>query len=255
MGTIIVVANSKGGTGKTTISRELAYQLSEENTVTAIDFDPQASLTRSFREVEPTAYISDCLRQRGAIKASDARTTISPTLSLIAGDPESQAIDLFWALNKEQAKRFSPLIKGLSQDVDFVVIDTVGTASHLTKGALLGADMLIVPVRPEGYDIDALSLFEARIKEVQEERAQPLQKIGLVLFGYADYYDPHAQVKAQLETHCKQMGFRMLQPIGHSKQVGAAALAGGRVGEWSRSSPRAVEFTQLAKEIRTWAKR
>ena len=54
MGVKVVVANQKGGTGKTTSTILLSYLLSREGLrVLAVDFDPQACLTISLRAGGP----------------------------------------------------------------------------------------------------------------------------------------------------------------------------------------------------------
>lgn len=132
---VIVLANVKGGPGKTTMAIHLADFLSSiGGRVLLVDADPQQSLVKWNR-------------------ASDGNLRVP-----VFANTETH-------VHKEISK--------ILPDYDYVVVDTPPSAlakSDITKSALLVADLAIVPITPSVLDIwEAVSILEL-IEEVNESR-------------------------------------------------------------------------------------
>ncbi|WP_315971467.1 AAA family ATPase [Campylobacter helveticus] len=117
---IFVVANEKGGSGKTTLSINLANYLARENKITLIDADPQKSTevfsnNRSDSELAP--LFSNIFKTGSALK---------------------DEIDI----QKKQN--------------DHLVIDTGGRDSKEMRIAMIKADYLIIPTIPSQLDVAVL---------------------------------------------------------------------------------------------------
>lgn len=114
----IVVTNQKGGSGKTTVARNLAVAMGgDETAVAVLDLDPQGSLT------------SWCNRRE-----ADAPALVATT----AGELEAVRAKLEAA------------------GVDLLVVDTPPSVHGWIAGILRQADLVLVPVRPSPDDLDAL---------------------------------------------------------------------------------------------------
>lgn len=114
---IIVVANQKGGVGKTTLTGHLAVQASLSGKTAIMDTDPQASLSDwwNAREAENPAFVSTSI---------DAM------------------IDAITELRNSGIK--------------YLLIDTPPAVSETIHKVVSHADMVVIPTRPGPHDLRAV---------------------------------------------------------------------------------------------------
>jgi len=131
---IIVVANSKGGVGKSTLSVHLATWLHEQgHSVILADCDMQHSSSEWAREAAP-----------------EMRTVRLSTPDDILDQ-----------------------LPQLSQEADFVVADGPGSNTETSRALLLRADMAIVPCKASMLEVRALSQATKALKHAQDVRKGP----------------------------------------------------------------------------------
>lgn len=142
---IIVIANSKGGVGKSTIAVHLAVWLSEQgHRVILADCDSQNSSSGWLKEAAP-----------------DIRTER-------LGNPE-EILDSLRALN---------------QEADYVIADGPGSNSEVSRALLLRADFAFVPVKSSMLEIRALAQATKVLRQVQDLRnGGPAATIILSMVG------------------------------------------------------------------------
>ena len=162
MGIRIVVANQKGGTGKTTSTIILSYLLSKAGLkVLAVDFDPQACLTTSLG-LKADNGVAEALEM--LIREYDAKRVedVNPGELVDAKDyvvvakfldgnfdvlPSSKDLGVVERrLNEtfEGERMLSWLLDGLNYDV--TIIDTKPSIDALLRNALVAGDYVLVPV-------------------------------------------------------------------------------------------------------------
>jgi chromosome partitioning protein len=148
---IIVLANEKGGSGKTTTAMHVIVALLQAGQkVAAIDIDSrQLSLSR---------YIEN----RRAWSKKSKLSLVLPELHSIAR-ANGRSIDENEA---EEFSRFATAISAVEQHNDFVVVDTPATDSYLMRLAHAMADTLITPLNDSFVDIDVLGRIDAESYEV-----------------------------------------------------------------------------------------
>ncbi len=141
-GHILVIGNEKGGSGKTTTSMHLIVALLRLGfKVGSMDIDArQRSLTR---------YIEN----RKATMASEATSLPLPAHVVINRSPllttaESEA---------DERERFTRALARLLINCDFVVIDSPGSDTYLSRLAHSYADTVITPVNDSFVDLDVLA--------------------------------------------------------------------------------------------------
>ena len=139
---IIVVGNEKGGAGKTTTTMHLvSYLMNLGFKVSSIDTD--------VRQRSLTSYIENRQNTR-----KNKKLEISIPNHFVA--KESDAIDIN-AKNLRESEMFSDLIQRASYETDFIVIDTPGSNTNLSRIAHTKADTIITPINDSFVDLDVLA--------------------------------------------------------------------------------------------------
>ena len=129
MTTIISILNQKGGSGKTTISSNLAHAIAlNGHKILLVDSDPQGSL-RDWNEASG-----------------------GELLPVIALDRETLPKDL----------------KAVSDGYDFVIIDGAPQIAKMSVAAVKASNLVLIPVQPSPYDIWACADLVDIIKARQE---------------------------------------------------------------------------------------
>jgi chromosome partitioning protein len=112
--TIISILNQKGGSGKTTITTNLAYALSKDNyKVLIVDSDPQGSARDWNNETEGS---------------------VIPVVGLDRPSLEND-------------------IKAITGNYDYILIDGAPQLSKQMASAIKVSDVILIPVQPSPYDI------------------------------------------------------------------------------------------------------
>jgi chromosome partitioning protein len=141
---IVVFGNEKGGSGKTTAAMHVAVALARmEKRVAVIDLDVrQRSFTRQ-------------LENRSAWAAKSGRLLAMPEQLTV---PVSSAASLDTGVAEESDSFARTLDK--VETFDFVVIDTPGANTHLSRLAHAAADTLVTPLNDSFVDFDLLATVD-----------------------------------------------------------------------------------------------
>jgi len=128
---IIALLNTKGGSGKTTLSINLAHALktASQHAVTIVDSDPQGS-ARAWHEAGGKEL-----------------------LPVVKMDRPS--------LDQE--------LKAVTQTDDWVIIDGAPQVDELAAAAIRASDIVLIPVQPSPFDIWAAKPVVDAIKERQKQ--------------------------------------------------------------------------------------
>lgn len=138
---VVVFGNEKGGSGKTTAAMHVAVALARiERRVAVIDLDVRQ---RSF---------SRQLENRCAWAAKSGKTLAMPERLAV---PVSSAASLD-AAAAEESDAFTRTLEA-AETFDFIVIDTPGANTHLSRLAHAAADTLVTPLNDSFVDFDLLA--------------------------------------------------------------------------------------------------
>ncbi len=144
-GYVIVVGNEKGGAGKTTSTMHLIASLLKLGfKVASVDTDHrQASLSRYLENRNQTIEKNNL-----SLAVPTHYRTSSSTKSNIADIEKEEQQQLLGIINKER------------DQVDFIVIDTPGSNSNLSRFAHSYADTIVTPINDSFVDLDLLALVD-----------------------------------------------------------------------------------------------
>lgn len=164
---IVAVCNQKGGVAKTTTCVNLAAGLAEAGArVLVVDLDAQGNATRSLGVTQAVrgAYeflCGDAGKADAAVESALLGVMVipaTPTLHLSELEPAVAAIST------------SDLRRRLTADdlpADIILIDCPPTLGVLSINAISAADLILIPVTPTAYGIDALDKTSRTIGELR----------------------------------------------------------------------------------------
>jgi chromosome partitioning protein len=215
---VLVVANQKGGVGKTTTAINLGTALAAVGEPTLVlDLDPQGNastglgIPRSERNL--TSY--DVLMGDAGIREAIMPTRI-PRLSIVTSTVDLSGAELE-LINKPRRNHI--LKEALteysahgSSDFSYVLIDCPPSLSLLTVNAMAAADAVIVPLQCEFFALEGLSQLLKTIDLVKANLNPDLDIQGIVLTMYDKRNKLSEQVEADVRANMGDKVYRTTIP-------------------------------------------
>jgi len=131
------------------------------------------------------------------------------------------------------------------KDVDIVLIDTPPGMPDLAYQAALAADLLLLPCGPSPLDLFALKEALSLGLKARAERRSKKPRIRFVPSKVL----MTTNLGRGLTSSLKDMGKKVLPPIGQRVVVAEAVARGLTVTEYAPGSPAQEEFHELAKAV------
>ncbi len=186
MGTIISIANQKGGVGKTTTAINLSACLgAAEKRTLLVDLDPQGNATSGMgidRAACPHS-VYDLLV--GSVPAPKA--VVSDVVDGVDVVPSTQdvvgaEVELVGLADRET--RLYTALQSLGGAYDFVIIDCPPSLGLLTINALVAAHAVLMPLQCEYYALEGLGQLLRVVKLVRQKLNPTLALEGILLTMY-----------------------------------------------------------------------
>jgi chromosome partitioning protein len=202
---LIVFANEKGGTGKSTTAVHSAVALTVAGKrVAAIDLDT---------------------RQRTLGRYLENRAATSRRLGIELPIPAAETFD------PAKGEDLSAMLARLGEGVDVVVVDTPGRDDPYSREAMLAADTLVTPINDSFVDLDLIGQVDPETYKVKRpsfyaelvwnSRTQRAKTTGasvdwVLLRNRLQYVEAKnmRRVGKALEELAKRVGFRVIPGLG-----------------------------------------
>jgi chromosome partitioning protein len=249
---VIAFANQKGGVAKTTTTLNLAAAFAEKgHRVLCVDMDPQGNLTMS-QGIDPDTLetsMFDVLVHDLSIREVIRKREIDIACASI--DLAGAEIAMSTKIGRERS--LTKALRTVSDDYDWVFIDTPPSLGLLTVNALTAADQVIVPVQCEYLSMRGLLQLQNTLSMIRENLNPDVQIAG-ILPTMVDTRTLHA--REALEILEENFGDRVFGArIRKTIRFAEAPVKGMSVLKYDPTGTAADAYRQLAKEVLSNGKR
>ncbi len=254
----MVVANQKGGVGKTTSTVNVAAGLAQlGQRVLVIDLDPQGNASTALdvphRRGTPSTY--DVLVDGAALTAVAQPCAELPGLDVVPAtiDLAGAEIELVSVVAREarmkKAIAAEPRIgAGSGPDrYDYVIVDCPPSLGLLTLNALVAAQEMIIPIQTEYYALEGLGQLLETVEMVKTHLNPDLDVSTILLTMYDARTRLSAGVASEVREHFGSQVLRSAIP--RSVRVSEAPSYGQTVMTYDPGSPGALSYLEAAREI------
>lgn len=255
---VIVLANQKGGVGKTTTAINLGTALAAmDERVLIIDLDPQGNastglgIDRADRAVSTydvlngEARLAACLRDTGV-----PRLSIAPSTLDLAG------LELEIADRADRAFCLRNALAGLAEDqsalpqderLTYVLVDCPPSLSLLTTNAMAAAHSVLVPLQCEFFALEGLTQLLTTVEQVRTNLNPGLTIHGIVL----TMFDQRNSLALQVVADVRQfMGDKVYETvIPRNVRVSEAPSHGKPVLLYDLKCSGSQAYLKLASEV------
>lgn len=248
-GSIIVVANQKGGVGKTTTAVSVAAALAQQSVrVLLVDSDPQANCTSGvgirLQEGQPSIY--DVLSNGVAADKVIEQTDIDNLWLLPSSlDLAGAEIELVTASSRDQQLRRA--LHDVRGDFDIILVDCPPSLGMLTINAMSAADGVVVPIQCEYYALEGLGALTRNAELIRQTLNHDLKITGFALTMYDGRTKLSEEVAEEVRRHFGDLVFQTRIP--RSVRLAEAPSYGQPITVFDPGSRGAVAYHRLASEL------
>lgn len=157
-----VITNLKGGIGKTTSTVNIGYSMAVlGKRVLLVDADPQSNLTPFFTAAH--GYTGRTIREVFQNPERIQNVIVQSkyeNIDIIKGSVKLKEIDA------ENELALKTALERVEDRYDICIIDTRPALEHITRSALLAADVFVTPVLLDNFCRDNLLLLEDELQSI-----------------------------------------------------------------------------------------
>ncbi len=246
---VYVVANQKGGCGKTTTATALASILTRMGKKTLlIDSDQQGNSTDYYKaSFEGVATLYDLLLAPGSVKVEEAIQT-TENGDIIASDPLLREAESKLNADAEGDYRMKDVVSELKYD--YVIVDTGPALNKLMRNALVSADEVIIPITTDRFSMQGLAQLYETIAAIKKRMNPNLKIAGLLLVRHNARTILSKEATETFKKHAKTMNTKVFDSfIRESTKAREAQAVREQLITYAPGSTTARDYWDFTKEL------
>jgi chromosome partitioning protein len=245
----IVIANQKGGVGKTTTVVNLGVALAQmEKKTLVIDLDPQGALSvglgvdgYGLEDTIYTAMTDDEFPVRRIIYPVKAYLDLIPSNIELA----SAEMELIAEIRREYILR--RVLEPLQSWYDFILIDCPPSLGLLTVNALCASQEVLIPLQCEYFAMRGIRLLLESIERVKQRLNPDLELRGILATMYSTGTIHAREVLEEIRAVFGEQVFDVV--VYKSIRFAEASVASQAIVEYASKHKGAKAYMQVAREI------
>jgi len=248
---VLVVANQKGGVGKTTTAINLGTALAAVGEkVLLIDSDPQgnASTGLGIGRAKRKRTLYDVLMGDEPLLDAVVKTEL-PGLDLVPADPDLSGVELELGNSPRRSFKLRDALDTIRHtgDYTYVLIDCPPSLNLLTVNAMAAADAVLVPLQCEFFALEGLSQLMRTIELVRGSLNPRLEIQGVVLTMYDRRNSLSEQVANDVRGHFGETVYNTVIP--RNVRVSEAPSFGKPALVYDLKCAGSQAYLKLAREL------
>ncbi len=246
---VISIINNKGGVGKTTTAINVSSILAEKAKTLLVDIDGQANATRGIGfnpyELEMSIYNVLC---KGASVKTVIQQTNYPNLDLLPSNIKLQEGEReLLATTGGGITKLKRAIGNLNGEYEYVIIDNPPNPGVLSQNSILASTDIIIPMDPEHYAIQGITILNKMIADMKEEMNHHVNLLGVLITRAIPQQNLHQTLIEEIKRYFGSAVFSTI--IRKNVAIGESTGEGKPVHVYEPKSKGSLEYRQLVKEI------
>lgn len=249
MGKTIIVANQKGGVGKTTTVVNLAaYMAAAGRKTLVVDLDSQGNTCSGLgvsKQVEEKSLYE------ALVGDADVQSIVTDTgmtnLHVIPSNIHLSGAQVEMVEMEEREYRLRRVIDPLRDQYDYLLIDSPPSLGILTVNGLVAADSIIIPIQCEYYALEGLSQLLKTINLVKTRLNPNLRLEGVLLTMYDTRTNISRQVVDEVIGYFKKKVYKTIIP--RNVRLAEAPSYGQPISVYDPACVGAQSYLKLSREI------
>ncbi len=246
---IIVIANQKGGVGKTTTAINLSAACAlQGKKVLLIDLDPQGNSSLSFVEqqiINESAF--ELFTELNHSWDEFIYETKVKNLKIVPSKINLAKLEAKLVGDFDAIFRLRDRIEEIRSDYDLIFIDTPPTLGLITVNALVAASHVLIPIQSSYFALEGTDDLLETIEKVRSRPNPDLDLLGVLV----TLFDKRTSLSKDVEAHIRKVfgkkAFKTI--ITRSVRLEESPAHKETIFTFSPKSSGAIEYTKLSKEV------